>query len=200
MTTPAAGFGASPLALGSGTGAELRRPLGIAIVGGPTVSQVLTLFTTPSRTSRGIASYGSVASAHARRTGVANTRAALAAPRPGARLGWEPAGTANEQRRVTMFMKLGLLSVFSLTTALAITQPGCDAVERIYNCSAICEKYEDCVDAEYDVSACKDRCTDAAADSEAYEDKADACQACVDDRSCTGAIFNCGTECAGIVP
>ncbi|MES1166046.1 MAG: efflux RND transporter permease subunit, partial [Verrucomicrobiota bacterium] len=36
-----------PLALGSGTGAELRRPLGITIVGGLLLSQVLTLFTTP---------------------------------------------------------------------------------------------------------------------------------------------------------
>jgi multidrug efflux pump len=47
MTTMAAMLGGLPLALGGGTGAELRRPLGIAIVGGLIFSQALTLFTTP---------------------------------------------------------------------------------------------------------------------------------------------------------
>jgi len=47
MTTMAAILGALPLMLGTGTGSELRHPLGVALVGGLIVSQLLTLFTTP---------------------------------------------------------------------------------------------------------------------------------------------------------
>jgi hypothetical protein len=99
-----------------------------------------------------------------------------------------------------MMIKLGLTSVLALAATFAITSLGCDTVDRIYDCSQICNKYRDCVDANYDTAECAQDCRDNASDSEAFEDKADDCQECIDDRSCAGSVFGCSAECVGIVP
>ena len=78
MTTMAALLGALPLMLGRGTGSELRHPLGITIVGGLIVSQLLTLFTTPviylyfDRLERRVRAWGAEPGARAARGGAMN--------------------------------------------------------------------------------------------------------------------------------
>jgi Cu/Ag efflux pump CusA len=80
MTTMAALFGAFPLAIGFGTGSELRQPLGIALVGGVLQSQFLTLFTTPV-----VYLYMDRLSQYAaRRTHRAANKAGAGAPQPAA--------------------------------------------------------------------------------------------------------------------
>jgi len=97
-----------------------------------------------------------------------------------------------------MMTKLGFACLLSMSVAFAAMS--CGAADRAYDCNQICNKYKDCADANYDASACASECRSNAADSASYADQADQCQACVDDRSCAGAAFGCGSECAGIVP
>ena len=77
---------------------------------------------------------------------------------------------------------------------------GCGAVDAAFDCHSVCQKYKDCFDNAYDVSACSSRCRSAAADDNTYRSKADACQACINARSCASATFSCSLECGSIVP
>jgi multidrug efflux pump len=82
MTTMAALLGGLPLAFGTGIGSELRRPLGIAMVGGLLVSQVLTLYTTPVI----YIFFDNIAHRFSRKSRARNTGSAHSGPAP------EPAG------------------------------------------------------------------------------------------------------------
>ena len=89
MTTMAALLGALPLMLSYGAGSELRRPLGIAIVGGLIVSQLLTLFTTPVI----YLAFDRMASARRRRSGAGPIEAA-----PGSGTGMNYRGSSSSGR------------------------------------------------------------------------------------------------------
>lgn len=91
-------------------------------------------------------------------------------------------------------MFAAVVAAFSVVVAI-----GCEEIDILTDCQQICDKYEDCFDADYDVSQCRSRC-DENADAEAFADKVDACETCLDDKSCAGSAFNCATECGGIVP
>jgi len=80
---------------------------------------------------------------------------------------------------------------------------GCDATDEITNtitCADVCQRYSDCFDEDYDVDACTDRCENSATPDEEREAELEECDACIDDESCTSALFECTTECAQFVP
>ncbi len=95
------------------------------------------------------------------------------------------------------------LSPIAIALAFASTifagATGCSEVDEAFDCAQICSRYSDCFDADYDTDACANRC-ESNADTEAgFADKADSCENCLDDRSCSGS-FACTSECIGIVP
>jgi hypothetical protein len=77
---------------------------------------------------------------------------------------------------------------------------GCGAIDAAVDCQGICSRYQSCFDNDYDVTSCADRCRNNAGSDTDYKRKADVCNACISNRSCSGATFNCASECASIVP
>jgi len=94
---------------------------------------------------------------------------------------------------------LRLVSGTVLSVLLAFAAASCDTVDQAVDCAKVCQRYDDCVDDDYDVAACRSRCEDRAANDEGFADSADACESCIDDRACVES-FPCIGECAAIVP
>jgi hypothetical protein len=80
---------------------------------------------------------------------------------------------------------------------------GCDSTDEVTNritCGDVCDRYAECFDSDYDVGACVERCEDQTTPDEEKEAELEECEACIDDESCTAAVFECTTECAQFVP
>ncbi len=76
---------------------------------------------------------------------------------------------------------------------------GCDDIDNKLDCESVCNRYKECVNDDYDVDSCKSSCESEANASEDKERQLETCDTCIQDRSCGGAVFNCSTECAGII-
>ena len=96
------------------------------------------------------------------------------------------------------------LSVMFLGALLAgivsfVGAGGCDEIQNTYNCSDLCNRYQDCFNQNYDTFTCTDRCEDLADESQNFDERANECQNCLNQHSCAGAALSC-PSCAGIVP
>ena len=84
-----------------------------------------------------------------------------------------------------------------LATTLA---NGCGAVDEIFDCQSVCSRYRDCYNADYDVDSCRQRCRTNSENDPSVRSAANTCEACIGDKSCLSATFNCGASCGAIVP
>jgi hypothetical protein len=92
-------------------------------------------------------------------------------------------------------MFLRTLSLLGLTALM-----GCGAIDTVVDCQAICARYSSCFDAAYSVSSCTERCRVSSTEDREYRRRADECNACIDERACSTATFNCAAKCSGVVP
>jgi hypothetical protein len=83
---------------------------------------------------------------------------------------------------------------------LSVGCAAADKVEAKIDCHSVCDRYSECLDADYDVSACQSSCEDSIDSGDLSQSDLDDCDNCIDDRSCANATFACATECVGIVP
>ncbi len=101
---------------------------------------------------------------------------------------------SNMPKSVLTVLALALVGVSAFGCAAA------QAVENKIDCGSICNRYKDCFKKDYDVDTCKARCESGAKNDANYQSKVNVCSACIDDKSCTSAVFKCGNECGAIVP
>lgn len=83
-------------------------------------------------------------------------------------------------------------------TALALA--ACAPIDQALDCQTVCTRYKDCFNGSYDVDACADRCRSRAANDKDTANAVNRCEACIDDRACASATFNCAGDCANVVP
>lgn len=77
---------------------------------------------------------------------------------------------------------------------------GCGKSDEIFDCEQVCTRYRDCYDSGYDVDRCRSNCRTASDANPSIRDDANTCEACIGDKSCLSATFQCGASCGSIVP
>ncbi len=93
-------------------------------------------------------------------------------------------------------VRIILPAALALVLASAI---GCSDAENVITCHDVCSRYKDCFNEDYDVESCTNSCQADANGSDDKQARLNSCNACIDDKSCASAAFNCGTQCAGII-
>jgi hypothetical protein len=99
--------------------------------------------------------------------------------------------------QATVLAAVFMVGIIATATTLA---NGCGKADEIFDCQSVCERYRDCYNGDYDVDGCRQRCRNNSEKNSSVRDDADQCEACIGDKSCLSATFNCAAPCGAIVP
>jgi hypothetical protein len=77
-----------------------------------------------------------------------------------------------------------LFASLSISVAALALMPGCSEAEKIIDCQQICQNKQDCVNNDYNVSACRQDCERRTDTDESFRDAAHVCEACLDNKAC----------------
>lgn len=98
----------------------------------------------------------------------------------------------------TIFRSVVVRTALISAGLMALT--ACRPVDAALDCNTVCTRYKDCFDGDYNVESCATRCRNSAEGDTSYYNNLDRCEACITDRACASATFNCGSECSNVVP
>lgn len=98
-------------------------------------------------------------------------------------------------RAMLTTLALGLVTF----TGLSMTN-GCGTADEIFDCQAVCTRYRDCYQSDYDVDKCRNDCRTRSEHDSSVRSAANQCEACIGDKSCLTATFTCQPSCLSIVP
>ena len=90
---------------------------------------------------------------------------------------------------------------FGFAFAALLAAVGCaDENDNASDCNRICDRYRSCFNSSSHTQACYDRCQARGTSNAEDRRRIDTCSACINNLSCAGAVFSCGTDCSTVVP
>ncbi len=94
--------------------------------------------------------------------------------------------------------------IYCAAMVLALMPLACEddaeVVETNTTCAQVCDRYQECIDSDLDVENCTANCADRASEGENFAEQINSCNDCLQNRRCPSSVFNCTTECIGLVP
>lgn len=100
-----------------------------------------------------------------------------------------------------LYRVTGKTLLATLTAVVGVFGLGvaCQPLDNAADCNNACSTYESCYDSDFDVDGCTERCIDKSANDEDFTTQVNSCDACIQQNDCVENVFECSSECDGVI-